>query len=173
MVEYLNKFYYTYLEDKDLLPYQKVLLFYSNSVYFVIIQNTKIYESKELRLIKCKNCKEKSVYGLSLKFIKEFIHKLKSNSALFYRLLLLNNGDYYYQNKSTYGFDTQNYDNIKYHLNDLIPEAFFEIKDGFSEISSYSYDYGFNYEGLGIVFLNRDALLKIIMKVLNFLNIII
>mgnify|MGYP003571366459 CR=1 FL=1 len=86
MVEYLNKFYYTYLEDKDLFSYQKVLLFYSNSVYFVRIQNTKIYESKELRLIKYKNCKEKSVYGLSLKFIKEFIHKLKSNSALFYPL---------------------------------------------------------------------------------------
>lgn len=85
---------------------------------------------------------------------------MKSNSALFYPLLLLNNGEYYYQNKSIYGFDTQNYDNIKYHLNDLIPEAFFEIKDGFSEISSYSYDYGFNYEGLGIVFLNKDSLLR-------------
>lgn len=70
MVEYLNKFYYAYLEDKDLFPYQKDLLFYSNSVYYVRIQNTKIYESKELRLIKCKNCKEKSVYGLSFKFIK-------------------------------------------------------------------------------------------------------
>jgi hypothetical protein len=158
MVEYLNKFYYIYLEDKDLLPYQKVLLFYSNSVYFVRIQNTKIYESKELRLIKCKNSKEKSVYGLSLKFIKEFIHKLKSNSALFYPLLLLNNGEYFYQNKSTYGFDAQNCDNLKYHLNDLIPEVFFEIKNGFSEISNY--DYGFNYKGLGIVFLNRDALLR-------------
>jgi hypothetical protein len=158
MVEYLNKFYYIYLEDKDLLPYQKVLLFYSNSVYFVRIQNTKIYESKELRLIKCKNSKEKSVYGLSLKFIKEFIHKLKSNSALFYPLLLLNNGEYYYQNKSIYGFDSQNCDNLKYHLNDLIPEVFFEIKNGFSEISNY--DYGFNYKGLGIVFLNRDALLR-------------
>ena len=158
MVEYLNKFYYTYLEDKDLLPYQKVLLFYSNSVYFVKIQNTKIYESKELKLIKFKNSKEKSVYGLSLKFIKEFIHKLKSNSALFYPLLLLNSGEYYYQNELTYGFDAQNCDNIKYHLNDLIPEVFFEIKDGFSEISNN--DYGFNYKGLGIVFLNRDALLR-------------
>ena len=75
-------------------------------------------------------------------------------------LYFIHYGEYYYQNKSTYGFDTQNYDNIKYHLNDLIPEAFFEIKDGFSEISSYSYDYGFNYEGLGIVFLNRDSLLR-------------
>ena len=38
MFKYLKKFYNIYLEDKDLLPYQKVLLFCSNTIYFVSIQ---------------------------------------------------------------------------------------------------------------------------------------
>ena len=94
MFKYLKKFYNIYLEDKDLLPYQKVLLFCSNTIYFVSIQDPNKYESKKLRYIKSKNIKEKSVYGLSFKFIKEFIQKLNSKSLLFYPLLLLNNGIY-------------------------------------------------------------------------------
>ena len=158
MFKYLKKFYNIYLEDKDLLPYQKVLLFCSNTIYFVSIQDPNKYESKKLRYIKSKNIKEKSVYGLSFKFIKEFIQKLNSKSLLFYPLLLLNNGIYCYNNESVYGFDVQNSDNIKSHLYDLIPEIFFEIEDEVLDIT-YS-EYGFNYKGYGIIFLNKSVVLK-------------
>ena len=80
LVEYLNKFYSTYLEDKDLLPYQKVLLFYSNSIYFIYIHDIKSYESKKLNYVTFKYIKNKSVYGVSFKFINEFIEKLNSKS---------------------------------------------------------------------------------------------
>ena len=50
MVEYLNNFYCTYLEDRDLLPYQKVLIFYSNCVHFVYLHNIKS-NAKKLKFV--------------------------------------------------------------------------------------------------------------------------
>ena len=91
LVYYLNKFYSTYFEDKDLLPYQKVLLFYSNCIYFIYTHDIKSYESKKLNYVKLKDIKKKSVYGLSFQFINEFIEKLNSKSLLFFPLLLQNN----------------------------------------------------------------------------------
>ena len=159
MVEYLNKFYFTYLKDKSLSAYQKVLLFYSNCVYFVYIHDIKSYESKKLNYVKCKDIKPNSVYGLSFKFINEFIEKLNSKSLLFYPLLLLNNGIYYYKEETIYGFDMQTCNNLKNHLKDLIPEVFFEIEDD-NDNKSLNYDNGFNFKGFGIVFLNKKSLLK-------------
>ena len=49
MFQYINKFYNIYLGDKDLLTYQKVLLFCSDSIYFV-------------RYVKSKNIKEISLW---------------------------------------------------------------------------------------------------------------
>ena len=158
MIHYLNDFYDNYLKDEDLLPYQRTLLFLSNSIYFTVLQNDKIYDSKKLRYIKRKNIKDNSVYGLALKFIENFINNLNSKSFLFYPLLLLNNGIFYYRKDSVYGFDVQNCENIKAHLNALIPEIFFEIEEEVTDITKYKN--GFNYIEFQMIFINRSTLLK-------------
>ena len=157
MIKYLNIFYNKYLEDADLLYYQKVLLFYSNSTYFVYLQDIKIYEEKKLNYVKKKDIKPNSVYGLSYHFIKEIINKINSKSLLFYPLLLLNNGIYYYNEEPIYGFDMISIDTLKNHLNDLIPEIFFEIEE---DINTLNFDNGFNFKGLSVIFLNKKSLLK-------------
>ena len=118
---------------------------------------------KKLRYIKYEDIKEKSVYYLAFNFINEFIQKLNSKSLLFYPLLLIDNGINYFGDDSTnnndtvYGFGMDTLNNIKIHLNDLIPEAFFEYEDNNNEINAEN---GFNYKGYGAIFLNKARLLK-------------
>ena len=90
--EYLNNFYEMYKKDNELFNYQKVLLFCSNSIYFMEMDNIQNYANSALKYVKVKNYKENSLLGLSVKFLNDFINGLNSKSELFFPLLQLDSG---------------------------------------------------------------------------------
>ena len=153
--KYIKEFYEKYKKDKALLNYQRILLFYSNSIYFIRIGNVEKYKETELEYINVKNVHKNSVFGLSFKFLEDFIDNLNSKSELFYPLLLLDNGLFYHNDKSSYGFDFESCSMVKIHLRDLIPDVFFVYK-----IDTLNEEKGFNYKGMKTIFLNKLTVLN-------------
>ena len=153
--KYITKFYETYKNDQKLLNYQRILLFYSNSVFFIKINDVNKYINSELEYIRSDEIENNSVFKLSFDFLKKFIKNLTSTSELFYPLLLLDCGLYYTNNKTSYGFDFQSCEKIKLHLEDLIPDVFFIYK-----LDSLNDEKGFNYKGMKTVFLNKFTVLE-------------
>ena len=154
--EYITKFYEKYKNDKELLNYQKVLLFWSNAVYFIKINDMNEYNNSKLEYVNIKNIENNSVFGLCFQFLNDLIFNLNNKSEIFYPLLLLDCGLYYRYDIPTYGFDFQSCDNIKNHLKDLIPDVFFvfEKRDLCQE------EKGFTYKGFKIIFLNKLVVLN-------------
>ena len=65
LYNYITIFYENYKNDKELLNYQKVLLFCSNSIFFLSMNDLKAYNEKKLKYINVKNIEKNSVFGLS------------------------------------------------------------------------------------------------------------
>jgi hypothetical protein len=157
---YFEKFYKTYLIDENLLPYQKVLLFCSNVAFFTSCKDITNYEKSELEYINLKNLSPNSVFGLSIKFLNDFIDNINSKSYLFYPLLLLDSGLYYNdKGETTYGFDFESCDNLKEHLKDVLPDVFFIYKED-EKLDPLNEKKGFNYKGYKTIFLNKSSVLK-------------
>ena len=158
--EYFTQFYKTYEMDEDLLTYQKVLLFCSNTAFFTSCKDINTYQKSELQYINLKNVNPESVFGLSIKFLNDFIDNINSKSYLFYPLLLLDSGLYCnYKCESSYGFDFQSCDSIKEHLKDLLPDVFFIYKEE-EQLDPLNDKKGFNYKGYKTIFLNKSSVLK-------------
>ena len=154
--EYLNNFYEMYQKDSELFNYQKVLLFCSNSIYFMEMDNIQKYANSALKYVKVQNYKKNSLIGLSIKCLNDFINGLNSQSELFFPLLQLDSGLYHHQNRQIYGFDFQHCEKVKEHLRDLIPDVFFI----YSKNDLLEDEKGFNYKGFKTVFLNRNVVLN-------------
>ena len=177
LYKYIKEFYEKYKNDKDLLTYQRILLFHSNAIFFLTLNDEEKYKNSELQYINIKNFKEQkdkeqkggvqkdkeqidkeqegnSVFNLSFQFIDNFIEQLNSKSALFYPLLLLDGGLYYHGDDSLYGFDFQSCEIIKKHLKELVPDVFFIYK-----YESLNKEKGFNFKGLSTIFINKLTVL--------------
>ena len=152
ILEIAEKLYNEYLNDKDLLIYEKIMLIYSNILFLLRFPNINTYKESKLKYIKKKDIKEKSVFGISYNFIENFIQKLNCKSYLFYPLLLLDSGLYKTINdESIYGFNLETCDNLKNHLKELIPDVFFIYEEKTSLLKAEG---GFNYKGYGTIFIN-------------------
>ena len=153
------EFYNLYLNDKELLVYQKILLFYSHSAFFLSKNNIKEYKATKIKYINRKNILNDSVYKLSFDFLNEFILKLNTKSYLFFPLLMLDSGNYRLNNKKEYiyGFNRESCDVIKSHLNELLPDVFFEYSEKGNLVKEES---SFNYKGFRVIFLNRLVIFK-------------
>ena len=155
--ELAQHLYLKYLNDKDLLIYEKIMLIYSNIYFLISCRNKNDYINSNLEYIKKKDIKSKSIFGIALNFMKEFIEKLNHKSYLFYPLLLLDCGLYETEKgKSIYGFNLETCSHLKSHLNELIPEVFFIHKE---QVSLDRAESEFNYKGFGIIFV--DTLLAL------------
>lgn len=152
----IKYFYEKYRDIEDLLNYQKILLFYSHTLFFVQLNDEEKYKKSKLEYINAKNVDNNSVFGRSFKFLKDFVKNLNSKSEVFYPLLLLDSGLYYNKDRSSYGFDFKNCDIVKKHLEDLIPDVFF-VYDNTDLLDD---EKGFNFKGMKIIFLNRLNVLK-------------
>ena len=154
----MTSLYELYLNDNDLLIYEKILLFCSNVNFLFLIGDIAKYKNYNLTyVVKRRDIKDKSVYGFAFKFLKEFISKLNEKSYLFFPILMLDCGLYNNNNDYVYGFNRESCEVIKSHLEELVPEFFFEYDDKGNE--GYK-EHGFNYKGLNVVFLNRYILLQ-------------
>ena len=159
----INEIYNTYLNDKDLLIYEKIILLYSQVSFLLEKNDIEDYESAKIRLIKRKDIKNNSIYKLSFDFLKEFISKLNEKSYLFLPLLMIDCGNYFYNedNEIIYGFNRESCEVVKNHLNELMPNVFFEYSEKIDETKEES---GFNYKGFRIIFLNRCVIFKDLEK---------
>ena len=158
--------YQLYYKDNELLIYQKILLLYSNVSFLLEKNDIQKYKSANLRYIKRKDIKDNSIYKLSFDFLSDFISKLTERSYLFYPLLMLDSENYYYNidfeyKEHIYGYNRESINVIKEHLNQLLPEVFFEYSDEGNIIRKEN---GFNYKGFKVIFLNRLAILKNLEK---------
>ena len=150
--ELAQKLYLEYLKDKDLLIYEKIMLIYSHIFFLIRCPNKDYYKNSNLKYIKRKDIKPKSIFGIALNFMKEFIEKLSYKSYLFYPLLLLDCGLYKTKDKEpVYGFNLETCSQLKSHLKELIPDVFFIYEE---EVTMNRAEGGFNYKGFGIIFIN-------------------
>ena len=150
--ELAQNLYLKYLNDKDLLIYEKIMLIYSNIYFIIRCRNKNDYNDSNLVYIKRKDIKSKSIFGIALNFMKEFIEKLNHKSYLFYPLLLLDCGLYKTkEGEPIYGFNLETCSHLKSHLNELIPDVFFIYQE---QVRPDIAEGGFNYKGFGIIFIN-------------------
>ena len=150
--ELAQKLYLEYLKDKDLLIYEKIMLIYSHIFFLIRCPNKDYYKNSNLKYIKRKDIKQKSIFGIALNFMEEFIEKLSYKSYLFYPLLLLDCGLYKTKDREPiYGFNLETCSQLKSHLKELIPDVFFIYEE---EVSMNRAEGGFNYKGFGIIFIN-------------------
>ena len=150
-----EKSYNEFLNDGDLLIYEKVMLIFSKILYLMSFTSMNKYENSKLKYFKNKENKilPKSVFGICFNFIKEFIKNLTPQSYLFYPLLLLDSGVYVDSEQNPiYGFNMETCEVIKSHLNELVPSVFFLYEE---EVTLVKKEGGFNYKGYGIVFINK------------------
>jgi len=158
--------YQLYDKDNELLIYQKILLFYSNVSFLLKKNDIQKYKSANLRYIKRKDIKDKSIYKLGFGFLSDFISKLTERSYLFYPLLMLDNENYYYNIDFEYkdhifGYNRESINVIKENLNQLLPEVFFEYSEEGNIIQKEN---GFNYKEFKVIFLNRLSIFKNLKK---------
>ena len=152
IIELSQEIYLKYLDDKDLLIYEKIMMIYSNIYFLIRCPNKNDYTNSNLKYIKRKDIKSKSIFGIALNFMKEFIEKLNPKSYLFYPLLLLDCGLYKTKDKEPiYGFNLETCSHLKSHLNELIPDVFFIYQE---QVRPDRAEGGFNYKGFGIIFIN-------------------
>ena len=93
---YINSYYEKYKKDDDLLIYQKVLLFISNVYFFIGMKSEEEYKKSNLKYVILDKSEENSVFKISIKFLNDFIDSLNNKSEIFYPLLLLDSGIYYF-----------------------------------------------------------------------------
>ena len=153
---YASKFYEKYKNDEELLPYERIILFCSNILYFVSLDNVKKYNEANIRYMKTKNLKKNSILDYSFKFLNNFIEGLTSKSELYYPLLLLDCGIYHHDEGTIYGFDFQSSDTLKEHLRNLIPNVFFI----YEEENLLDGERGFHYKNYNTIFLNKSLIFK-------------
>ena len=70
---------------------------------------------------------------------------------------MLDCGTYSRKEELIYGYNRESCDIIQSHLEELLPEVFFEYDE---EGTPYFKENGFNYKGFNVVFLNRKILFK-------------
>ena len=158
LFNYVENIYFEYLNDKDLMIYEKVMLIYSHVFFLLSFKNMNEYEKSNLKYVKKKEIKSKSVFGICFKFLNEFIEGITPKSYLFYPFLLLDSGIYEAKDEiPIFGFNMETCENLKNHLRELLPDVFFiyEKKD-----ELLNKEGGFNYKRYGIVFINRELALK-------------
>ena len=150
--KFAENLYLKYLNDKDLLVYEKIMLIYSHIFFLLLHPNMKKFEDCKLKYVKRKDVKPKSVFGISFKFLEEFIEKLNPKSYLFYPLLLLDCGLYQTKDRQPiYGFNLEDCSHLKCHLKELIPDVFFIYEEKNSILKEEG---RFNFKGYGIIFIN-------------------
>ena len=150
-----EKSYKEFLEDKDLLIYERIMLVCSKIIYIMTFTDINEYKKSNLTYIKNKNNNilPKSVFGICFNFMNEFIKNLTPQSYLFYPLLLLDSGIYTTsEEKSIYGFNMETCEIVKSHLNELIPDIFFLYE---KKVDLLNEEGGFNFKGYGVVFINK------------------
>jgi hypothetical protein len=75
--------YLEYLNDKDLMIYEKVMFIFSHVFFLLTFKNINEYEKSNLKYVKRKDVKSKSVFGICFKFLSEFIEGITPKSYLF------------------------------------------------------------------------------------------
>jgi len=117
LFNYVKNIYLEYLNDKDLMMYEIVMLIYSNVFFLLTFKNMKEFKDSNLKYIKRKDIKSKSVFGISFNFLNEFIEGITPKSYLFYPFLLLDSEIYEAKDQiPIYGFNMEACDNLKSHL---------------------------------------------------------
>ena len=153
VLDFAERAYFEYLNDKELEIYEKIILIYSNIIFLLTFENINDYKNSKLKYIKRKDIKPKSVFGISFNFMKNFIEKLTPQSYLFYPLLLLDSGIYETKDEEPiYGFNMQSCENLKQHLLELIPDVFFVYERKYDLLEERG---GFNFKGYNVVFINK------------------
>ena len=120
IIRNFNEFSQKLSKDNDLKLYQKIfaLLEYG---FFI-----KKYNYDQLTYVVCKNAKTNSVIDKSLKFFKEFINNLDEESPVFFKLLEINSkSGYLFGGSTVFNFNLLNVEDIKQHLQELIPEVIY------------------------------------------------
>ena len=154
----VENIYLEYLNDKELMLHKKIMLIYSHVFFLLTFKNMNEYKKSDLKYVKKKDIKSKSVFGICFKFLSEFIDGITPKSYLFYPFLLLDSGIYEDKDKiPIYGFNMETCEKLKSHLRELLPDVFF-IYD--KKVESLNKEGGFNFKGCGIVFINRGLALK-------------
>ena len=156
LFNYICEFYNLYLEDKDLLIYEKIMLFCSHVCFFIEVNDVEIYKQRKLKYIKKKDIKNYPIYDIIFNFLNKFINGINGRSYLFLPLLMLDSGIYFNsKEKEIYGFTLESSENIKLHLLELMPDVFFEYENDHITTNKENV---FNYKGYGIIFINKKLM---------------
>ena len=127
-----NKFWEKIKGDK-LHNYQKV---------FALIEYcclNKRYDS--ISYINCKKIEQNSIIYKSINFYKEFISNLDEESPVFFKLLEINSKYGYHKNNKIFTFNLLNVDDIKNHLESLIPEVIYLFFSNKTTIKAFTHLY--------------------------------
>jgi len=136
----LERSYEKLKKDDSLEIYEKILLLIN------VVLSDLFKEDDEIHYYNIKKIDKESPLFLSISFLKEFINDLDSDSNFYFPLLLIDGGLFSFKYQydltiplwlTTFGVNMNSIEDIKRHLNDLIPNIVL-YSDNF-ETEDYSY----------------------------------
>jgi hypothetical protein len=95
----------------------------------------------------------------ALQFLEKFIEDLNEKSPFIYPLILIDSGNFIFNNKNVYGFGLITKDNLKSHLKNILPDIIIIIDD-----EETNHEQAITNKALGSVVLNLSSRLLSFLK---------
>ena len=119
VIDNFEQFKNSLVSDVDLKIYEKIFgLIQYNYIY-------RKYDCSNTSYIKVKDAENNSIIYQSIQFFKKFISSLDEESPVFMKLLEINSKYGYYNGSPVYNLSLLNVEDVKDHINELVPEIIY------------------------------------------------
>jgi len=132
----INSTYKYFIKYKNDLEKDSSLEYYMRNIIIIELAtmikekaNIEKFEKLKFRYYSVKNLEKNSPLEASITFLNNFIKNIDENSPFLYPLILIDSGNYIYNEKNAYGYGLTNLEIVKSHLLNVVPDIIITIKD--------------------------------------------
>ena len=127
--QYLIEFKEQLEKDSNLEMYMKNMIMVEFSCLLNSKNNLDNFKKINFSYYNSKLLEEDSPLYNALQFLEKFIETLNEKSPFIYPLILIDSGNFIFNNKNVYGFGLISKDNLKSHLKNILPDVIIIIDD--------------------------------------------
>ena len=156
---YFTKFKEQLEKDSNLEIYLKNMIMIEFSYLLESKKNLDNFKKINFSYFITKLLEKDSPLYNALQFLEKFIEDLNEKSPFIYPLILIDSGNFIFNNKNVYGFGLITKDNLKSHLKNILPDIIITIDD-----EETNHEQAITNKALGSVVLNLSSRLLSFLK---------
>ena len=135
-IEEIKSVYKYFIDYKKKLEDDKKLEYYKRNI--IIMEFARLFKEKktvdnfknlEFKYYNINNLEKDSPLFIAIEFLKNLIINLDEESPFYYPLILIDSGNFTYNNENAYGFGLIDKKSLKSHLENIIPDVITTIND--------------------------------------------